>query len=53
FHLRTPKVSSMMASIDEDVKKSSLADQDDVGSGKVKSLKKNNDLLDIVPRMLR
>ncbi|GJW95377.1 hypothetical protein Tco_0175049 [Tanacetum coccineum] len=33
FHLRTPKVSSMMASIDEDVEKSSLADQDDVGSG--------------------
>ncbi|GJZ06213.1 pre-mRNA-splicing factor ATP-dependent RNA helicase DEAH7-like protein isoform X1 [Tanacetum coccineum] len=47
------KVSSMMASIDEDVEKSSLADQDDVGSGKVKSLKKN-DLLDmLVPRMLR
>ncbi|GKC64202.1 hypothetical protein Tco_1096800 [Tanacetum coccineum] len=47
------KVSSMMASIDEDVEKSSLADQDDVGSGKVKSLKKN-DLIDmLVPRMLR
>ncbi|GJR89954.1 hypothetical protein Tco_0213965 [Tanacetum coccineum] len=28
-----PKVSSMMASIDEDVEKSSLTDQDDVGSG--------------------
>ncbi|GKF47763.1 hypothetical protein Tco_0137565 [Tanacetum coccineum] len=28
-----PYVSSMMASIDEDVEKSSLADQDDVGSG--------------------
>ncbi|GJZ38367.1 hypothetical protein Tco_0584930 [Tanacetum coccineum] len=47
------KVSSMMASIDEDVEKSSLADQDDAGCGNVKSLKKN-DLLDIlVPRMLR
>ncbi|GJS82197.1 hypothetical protein Tco_0748738 [Tanacetum coccineum] len=53
FHLRTPKASSMMASIDEDVEKSSLADQEDVGCGKVKSLKKN-DLLDmLVPRMLR
>ncbi|GKA94010.1 leucine-rich repeat protein [Tanacetum coccineum] len=47
------KVSSMMASIDEDVEKSSLADQDDAGCGNVKSLKKN-DLLDmLVPRMLR
>ncbi|GKC25693.1 hypothetical protein Tco_1027843 [Tanacetum coccineum] len=33
FHLRTPKVPPMMASIDEDVEKSLLADQDDVGSG--------------------
>ncbi|GJU06670.1 putative ribonuclease H-like domain-containing protein [Tanacetum coccineum] len=33
LHLRNTKVSSMMASIDEDVEKSSLADQDDVGSG--------------------
>ncbi|GJX07312.1 hypothetical protein Tco_0195244 [Tanacetum coccineum] len=30
FHLRTPTVSSIMASIDEDVEKSSLADQEDV-----------------------
>ncbi|GKE14339.1 hypothetical protein Tco_1421916, partial [Tanacetum coccineum] len=48
FHLRTPTVSSIMASIDEDVEKSSLADQED----KIKLLKKN-DLLDmLVPRML-
>ncbi|PWA73890.1 LL-diaminopimelate aminotransferase, chloroplastic [Artemisia annua] len=33
FKVPRPKVSSMMASIDEDVKNSSLADQDDVGSG--------------------
>ncbi|PWA48736.1 DNA/RNA helicase, DEAD/DEAH box type, N-terminal [Artemisia annua] len=33
FKVPRPKVSSMMASIDEDVEKSSLADQDDVGSG--------------------
>ncbi|GKC95827.1 hypothetical protein Tco_1161269 [Tanacetum coccineum] len=35
LHFRTPKVSSMMASIDMDVEKFSLADQDDVGSGRV------------------
>ncbi|GKB14121.1 hypothetical protein Tco_0848044 [Tanacetum coccineum] len=46
------KVSSMMASIDEDVEKYSLADQDDVGSGKLKSLKKNNLLDMLVPLML-
>ncbi|GJY75107.1 hypothetical protein Tco_0479538, partial [Tanacetum coccineum] len=33
FKVPRPKVSSMMASMDEDVEKSSLADQDDVGSG--------------------
>ncbi|GJU62967.1 hypothetical protein Tco_1244802 [Tanacetum coccineum] len=33
LHLRNTKVSSMMASIEEDVEKSTLADQDDVGSG--------------------
>ncbi|GJS18303.1 zinc finger CCCH domain-containing protein 37 isoform X2 [Tanacetum coccineum] len=32
FKVPRPKVSSMMASIDEDVEKSSLTDQDDVGS---------------------
>ncbi|GJV70382.1 hypothetical protein Tco_1490377 [Tanacetum coccineum] len=35
FHLRTTKVSSMVASIHEDVEKASLADQDDVGIGRV------------------
>ncbi|GKD43137.1 hypothetical protein Tco_1267782 [Tanacetum coccineum] len=47
----------MMVSIDEDVEKSLLADQDDVGSGvypaKIKSLKKNDVLDMLVPRMLR
>ncbi|GJZ26681.1 hypothetical protein Tco_0570934 [Tanacetum coccineum] len=33
FKVPRPKVSSMTTSIDEDVEKSSLADQDDVGSG--------------------
>ncbi|GJR33804.1 hypothetical protein Tco_1209488 [Tanacetum coccineum] len=33
FKVPRPKVSSMMASMDEDVEKTSLADQDDVGSG--------------------
>ncbi|GKG56106.1 hypothetical protein Tco_0577181, partial [Tanacetum coccineum] len=33
FKVPKPKVSSMMASMHEDVEKSSLADQDDVGSG--------------------
>ncbi|GKE20639.1 hypothetical protein Tco_1432151, partial [Tanacetum coccineum] len=33
FKVPRPKVSSMMASIDEDVEKSALADQDDVGGG--------------------
>nr|GEY35758.1 DNA/RNA helicase, DEAD/DEAH box type, N-terminal [Tanacetum cinerariifolium] len=35
FKVPRPYVSSMMASIDEDVEKSSLADQDDVKSGHV------------------
>ncbi|GKA52844.1 hypothetical protein Tco_0746159, partial [Tanacetum coccineum] len=34
FKVPTPKVSSMMASVDEDVEKSSLSDQDDVKSGR-------------------
>ncbi|GJZ92657.1 pre-mRNA-splicing factor ATP-dependent RNA helicase DEAH7 [Tanacetum coccineum] len=33
FKVPSPKVSSMMSSMDEDVEKTSLADQDDVGSG--------------------
>ncbi|GJS38318.1 hypothetical protein Tco_0563361 [Tanacetum coccineum] len=33
FKVPRPYASSMMASIDEDVEKSSLADQDDIGSG--------------------
>ncbi|GKD21305.1 hypothetical protein Tco_1223008 [Tanacetum coccineum] len=33
FNVPRPYVSSMMASIDEDVEKSSLADQDNIGSG--------------------
>ncbi|GKD77793.1 hypothetical protein Tco_1340414 [Tanacetum coccineum] len=37
----------MMASIDEDVEKSSLADQDDVRNGKV-SLKKNDQSLSVL-----
>ncbi|GJW66695.1 pre-mRNA-splicing factor ATP-dependent RNA helicase DEAH7, partial [Tanacetum coccineum] len=48
FKVPRPKVSSMMASMDEDAEKISLADQDDVGSGvsSIKPLK--NDLLDLL-----